>query len=97
MSRKTQRSFLFETMKHFPIRTKRTKGVGGQNPRTIFLNVGRIRIELVKVHELLGSSDHNQIHVNIKGKTGNTYNKWRRNFNKEMRTYLRSTEENILE
>ena len=49
--------------------------------------------EIVKVHEPLGSSDHNQIHFNIKVKTGNTYKKqWRRNFNKgkykEMRTYL---------
>ena len=29
----------------------------------------------VKVHEPLGSSDHNQIHFNIKVKTGNTYKK----------------------
>ena len=27
----------------------------------------------VKVHEPLCSSDHNQIHFNIKGKTGNIY------------------------
>ena len=50
-------------------------------------------VENVKVHEPLGSSNHNQIHFNIKVKTGNTYKKqWRRNFNngkyKEMRTYL---------
>ena len=30
-------------------------------------------INNVKVHEPLGSSDHNQIHFNIKVKTGNTY------------------------
>ena len=41
----------------------------------------------------MGSSDHNQIHFNIKVKTGTTYKKqWRRNFKKgkykEMRTYL---------
>ena len=50
-------------------------------------------VDNVKVHEPLGSSDHNQIHFNIKVKTGNTYKKqWRRNFNKgkykDMRTYL---------
>ena len=32
-------------------------------------------IENVKVHEPLGSSDHNEIHFNIKVKTGNTYKK----------------------
>ena len=41
----------------------------------------------------LGSSDHYQIHFNIKVKTGNTYKKqWMKNYNKskykEMRTYL---------
>ena len=30
-------------------------------------------VDNVKVHEPLGSSDHNQIHFNIKVKTGNTY------------------------
>ena len=50
-------------------------------------------VDNVKVHEPLGSSYHNQIHFNIKVKTGNTYKKqWRRNFNKGkykvMRTYL---------
>ena len=29
----------------------------------------------VKVHEPLGSRDHNQIHFNIEVKTGNTYKK----------------------
>ena len=48
----------------------------------------------VKVHEPLGSSDHNQIHFNIsKVKSWNTYKKQStRNFNKdkykEMRTYF---------
>ena len=30
-------------------------------------------VDNVKVHEPLGSSDHNQIHFNIKVKTGNAY------------------------
>ena len=50
-------------------------------------------VDDVKVHKPLGSSDHNQIHFNIKAKTGNTNKKQlRRNFNKgkykEMRTHL---------
>ena len=32
-------------------------------------------VDNVKVHKPLGSSDHNQIHFNIKVKTGNTYKK----------------------
>ena len=56
-------------------------------------------VDNVKVHEPLGSSD--QIHFNIKVKTGNTYKKqWRRNFNKgkykEMRTYLANIDWNNL-
>ena len=40
-------------------------------------------VDNVKEHEPLGSNDHNQIHFNIKVKTGNTYKKqWRRNFYK---------------
>ena len=31
-------------------------------------------VDNVKVHEPLGSSDHNQIHFNIKVKTGNIKN-----------------------
>ena len=58
-------------------------------------------VDNVKEHEPLGSSDHNQIHFNIKEKTGNAYKKqWRRNFNKgkykEMRTYLADTDWNNL-
>ena len=58
-------------------------------------------VDNVKVHKPLGSSDHNQIHFNIKVKTGNTYKKqWRRNFNKgkykEMRTYLANIDWNNL-
>ena len=58
-------------------------------------------VDNVKVHEPLGSSDQNQIHFNIKVKTGNTYKKqWRRNFNKgnykEMRTYLANIDRNNL-
>ena len=50
-------------------------------------------VDNIKVHEPLDSRDHNQIHFNIKVKTGTTYKKqWRRNFSKgkykEMRTYL---------
>ena len=49
----------------------------------------------------MGSSDHNQIHFNIKVKTGNTYKtQWRRNFNKgkykDMRTYLVNADWNNL-
>ena len=56
-------------------------------------------VDNVKVHEPLGSSDHNQIHFNIK--TGNTYKKqWRRIFNKgkykEMSIYLANIDWNIL-
>ena len=55
----------------------------------------------VTVHEPLDSRDRNQIHFNIKVKTGNTYKKqWRRNFNKgkykEMRTYLANIDWNNL-
>ena len=48
-------------------------------------------VDRVKVHKPLGSSDHNQIHLNIKVKTGNTYKKqWRRNFKyKEMSSKYR--------
>ena len=58
-------------------------------------------VDNVKIHEPLGSSDHNQIHFNIKVKTGTTYKKqWRRNFNKdiyvEMRTYLANIDWNNL-
>ena len=50
-------------------------------------------VDNVKVHEPLGSSDHNQIHLNIKSKNRECIKKqWRRNFNKgkykEIRTYL---------
>ena len=58
-------------------------------------------VDNVKVHEPLGSSDHNQIHFNIKVKTGKTYKKqWRRNFNKGkckvMKTYLANIDWNNL-
>ena len=57
-------------------------------------------VDNVKVYEHLGSSDHNQIHFTIKVKTGNTYKKWRRNFNKgkykETRTYLANIDWNNL-
>ena len=50
-------------------------------------------VDNVKIHKPFGSSDHNQIHFNIKEKTGNVFKKqWRRNFHKGkykgMRTYL---------
>ena len=55
----------------------------------------------VEAQGLLGSSNHSQIHFNIKVKTGNTYkNQWRRNFNKgkykEMRIYLANIDWNNL-
>ena len=57
-------------------------------------------VDNVKVHEPLGSSDHNQIHFYIKVKTVNIYKKRRRNFNKgkhkEMRTYLANRDWNNL-
>ena len=58
-------------------------------------------VDNVKVQGPLGSSNHSQIHFNIKVKTGNTYkNQWRRNFNKgkfkEMRTYLANIDWNNL-
>ena len=65
----------------------------GGNVLDLILSSQNELVDNVKVHEPLGSSDHNQIHFNIKVKTGTTYKKqWRRNFNKgkykEMRTYL---------
>ena len=65
----------------------------GGNVLDLILSFQNELVDNVKVHEPLGSSDHNQIHFNINVKTGNTYKKqWRRNFNKgkykEMRTYL---------
>ena len=73
----------------------------GGNVLDLILSSQNELVDNVKVHELLGSSDHNQIHFNIKVKTGNTYKKqWSRNFNKgkykEMRTYLVNIEWNIL-
>ena len=58
-------------------------------------------VDNVKVQGPLGSSNHSQIHFNIKVKTGNTYkNQWRRNFNKgkykKMRTYLANIDWNNL-
>ena len=50
-----------------------TKGV---NVLDLILSSQNELVDNVKV------SDHYQIHFNIKVKTGNTYNKWRRNFNK---------------
>ena len=41
----------------------------------IILSSQKELVDLVKVHEPLGSSDHNQIHFNRKVKTGNTYKK----------------------
>ena len=43
-------------------------------------------VDNVKVHKPLGSIDHNQIHLNIKVKTGNTYKKqWTRNLPRSRR------------
>ena len=71
----------------------------GGNVLDLILSSQNELVDNVKVHEPLGSSDHNQIHFNIKLTTGNTYKKqWRRNFNKGkykvMRTYLTNIEQN---
>ena len=73
----------------------------GGNVLDLILSSQNKLVDNVKVHEPLGSSDHDQIHLNIKVKTGNTYNKqWRRNFNKckykDMRTYLANIVRNNL-
>ena len=47
----------------------------GGNVLDLILSSQNELVDNVKVHEPLGSSDHNQIHFNIKVKTGNTYNK----------------------
>ena len=73
----------------------------GGNVLDLILSSQNVLVDNVKVHEPLGSSDHNQIHFNIKVKTGNTYKKqWRRNFNKDKykvrRTYLANIDWNNL-
>ena len=73
----------------------------GGNVLDLILSSQNELVDNVKVHEPLGSSDHKQIHFNIKVKTGNAYKKqWRRNFNKskhkEMRTYLANIDWNNL-
>ena len=45
----------------------------GGNVLDLMLSSQNEFIDNVKVHEPLGSSDYNQIHFNIKVKTGNTY------------------------
>ena len=67
--------------------------IRGGNVLDLILSSQNELVDNVKVHKSFGSSDHNQIHFNIKVKTGNTYKiQWRRNFNKgkykKMRTYL---------
>ena len=44
----------------------------GENVLDLILFSQNELVDNVKVHEPLGSSDHNQIHFNIKVKTGNT-------------------------
>ena len=44
----------------------------GGNVLDLILSSQNELVDNVKVHELLGSSDHNQIHFNIKVKTVNT-------------------------
>ena len=73
----------------------------GGNVLELILSSHNELVDNVIGHEPLGSSDHNQIHFNIKVKTGNTYKKqWRRNFNKGkykvMRTYLANIDWNNL-
>ena len=45
----------------------------GGNVLDLILSSQNELVDNVKVHEPLGSSDHNQIHFNIKVNTGNTY------------------------
>ena len=45
----------------------------GGNVLDLILSSQNELVDNVKVHGPLGSSDHNQIHFNIKVKTGNTY------------------------
>ena len=45
----------------------------GGNVLHLILSSQNEVVDNVKVHEHLGSSDHNQIHFNIKVKTGNAY------------------------
>ena len=47
----------------------------GGNVLDLILSSQSELVDNVKVHEPLGSSDHNQIHFNLKIKTGNTYKK----------------------
>ena len=47
----------------------------GGNVLDLILSSQNELVDNVKVHEPLGSSDHNQIHFNIKVKTGNIYKK----------------------
>ena len=73
----------------------------GWNVLDLILSSQNELFDNVKVHEPLGSSDLNQIHFNIKVKTGNTYKKQlRRNFNngkyKDIGTYLANTDLNNL-
>ena len=63
---------------------------GGNVLNLIFFSQNEL-VDNVKVHELLGSGDHYQIHFNIKVKTGNTYKKtmdFKKGKYKERRTYL---------
>ena len=45
----------------------------GDNVLDLMLSSQNELVDNVKVHEPLGSSDHNQIHFNINVKIGNTY------------------------
>ena len=47
----------------------------GGNVLDLMLSSQDELVDSVKVHEPLGSSDHNQIHFNIKVKTGTAYKK----------------------
>ena len=44
-----------------------------ENVLDLILSSQNELVDNVKVHKLLGSSDHNQIQFNIKVKTGNAY------------------------
>ena len=65
----------------------------GENVVDIVLLSQKELVDNVKIHEPLGNSDHNQIHFDIKVKSGSKNKKtYRRNFHKgnykDMRKYL---------
>ena len=54
----------------------------GDNVLDLVLSSQNELVDNVKIHEPLGNSDHNQIHLDIKVKSENTNKNYRRNFHK---------------